>query len=155
MQLLRNHGQRCLSPYCQGQSCQFGYYASHLHVGSWRWQAVLRGDSAGGEVATAAEPAWEAAQPYNDTTQSHRPLRHAWIQDVADTVPEKIDGQHGKQNGDAREGREPPGNVDIVSSQGDHLAPGRGIHLRRDTVCPQCFSASSCLRCRGSGKSWI
>ena len=39
VQLLRNHGQRCLSPYCQGQSCQFGYYASHLHVGSWRWQA--------------------------------------------------------------------------------------------------------------------
>jgi CheY-like chemotaxis protein len=36
----------------------------------------------------------------------------------------------------------------------DVLMP-QGIHLRRDTVCPQCFSASSCLRCRGSGKSWI
>jgi mannosyltransferase OCH1-like enzyme len=39
VQLIRNHGHRCLSPYCQGQSCQFGYYASHLHIGSWRWQA--------------------------------------------------------------------------------------------------------------------
>src|SRR5215471_7477235 len=57
--------------------------------------------------------------------KGHGSLRHTWIQEVADTVPEKIDGQYGKQNGDAREGGEPPGDVDVVASQGNHLTPGR------------------------------
>jgi hypothetical protein len=83
---------------------------------------------------------WLPQADYNDTAQSHSSLRHAWIQDVADTVPEKIDGQHGKQNSDAREGGELPGDVNIVSSQGDHLAPGR-IGL----ACAKPQEAQSCL----------
>lgn len=34
--LLKHPGVRCKR--CGGQSCQFGTYASHLHLGSWRWQ---------------------------------------------------------------------------------------------------------------------
>ncbi|HEX9887718.1 MAG TPA: glycosyltransferase [Longimicrobiales bacterium] len=34
--LLPNPGVRCRNPSC-GSSCQFGDYATHLHLGSWRW----------------------------------------------------------------------------------------------------------------------
>ena len=34
--LLPNHTNQCIR--CGGISCQFGDYASHLHLGSWRWE---------------------------------------------------------------------------------------------------------------------
>src|SRR6266852_493041 len=52
------------------------------------------------------------------TYQRHSPLRQAWIQEVTHTIPKQIDGQYGKQNGNAREGGEPPGDVDVVASNG-------------------------------------
>ncbi len=36
--LLRNKGRKCLSKWCSDVSCHFGEYATHFHLGSWRWE---------------------------------------------------------------------------------------------------------------------
>lgn len=48
IQLLGNPDIRC--PKCGNRSCQFGFYASHYHVGTWRWQS----DNAASEAGPAA-----------------------------------------------------------------------------------------------------
>jgi adenylate cyclase len=51
-------------------------------------------------------------------------LEHPRIKHIANPVTSQVNGQYGEQNSQAREGGDPPGNVDIVPSQGSHLTPG-------------------------------
>src|SRR5438874_2542956 len=61
------------------------------------------------------------------TSDSMRPLDfQARVERVAEPVTEEIDAEDGDENGQAREGREPPRGREIRAAVGEHAAPGRG-----------------------------
>jgi mannosyltransferase OCH1-like enzyme len=35
--LLPRPGYKCMNKWCQQDSCHFGHFAAHFHLGSWRW----------------------------------------------------------------------------------------------------------------------
>src|SRR4030095_10225519 len=57
-------------------------------------------------------------------------LAHGWVEGIPQPVTEQIKSEHGHQNGQAREERDPPGAGDVIPAFGNHRAPGwrRGRH---------------------------
>src|SRR5712692_2405642 len=49
----------------------------------------------------------------------------ARVESIAEAVAEKIDAEDGDENGQAREGCEPPGRREVDAAVGQHSAPGR------------------------------
>src|SRR3984893_7629206 len=63
-------------------------------------------------------------------SDSMRPLDfQARVERVAEPVAEEIDAEDGDENGQAREGREPPRRGEVHATVGEHAAPGRGGRL--------------------------
>jgi inositol phosphorylceramide mannosyltransferase catalytic subunit len=52
--LLKNDHLACCR--CGAISCQFGAFASHLHVGSWRWKGLSRPRPSPAETVRAGSP---------------------------------------------------------------------------------------------------
>src|SRR6266576_5338763 len=74
----------------------------------------------------------------------------SWIEEIAQSVAEQIDTEHGDEYAHSRKERQPPGGADIDARIGEHGAPGGNFRRHADAEKAQARFGDN-RRCHGEG----